>query len=30
LEPERTTLPSPQVGCRIVMNGIYDQIEHKK
>lgn len=30
LEPERTTLPSPQVGFRIVMNGIYDQIEHKK
>ena len=30
LEPERTTLPSPQVGFRIVMNGIYDQNEHKK
>ena len=28
--PERTTLPSPQVGFRIVMNGIYNQIEHKK
>jgi formylglycine-generating enzyme required for sulfatase activity len=29
-EPERTSLPSPQVGFRFVMNGIYDQNKHKK
>jgi formylglycine-generating enzyme required for sulfatase activity len=30
LQPERTALPSPQVGFRIVMNGFCDLIEHKK